>query len=220
MAYSDSYFATRETWRDWRIEARELMRLARVMRDVRVLEIGCGGGGLLRLLRERGARTVGVDTSKDALRLARKRVRVGDFSPLLPLSPSPRHSFTSAKMARYHSALTPSTRSSVSMSSNICLMWMPHCASGGACSSCMDGLRSQHPTRATPIQRTLPTRITRASFLPTNCATWLRAQVFLSSSALRFSHFSRACAHCARSASSRTAFFDACRTLQRAGARL
>ncbi len=73
MSYSESYFTTREIWRDWRIEARELLRLARVARDTRVLEIGCGGGGLLRLLRERGARAVGVDTLESALELARDR---------------------------------------------------------------------------------------------------------------------------------------------------
>jgi SAM-dependent methyltransferase len=73
MTYSDSYFTTRETWRDWRIEARELMRLARLLRDVRVLEIGCGGGGLLRMLRECGTRAVGVDLLESALELARER---------------------------------------------------------------------------------------------------------------------------------------------------
>lgn len=85
MGYSDSYFATRETWRDWRSEAHELMRLTRVTRDARVLEIGCGGGGMLRLLRERGARAVGVDVLADALRLASERGREresgGFFSP-------------------------------------------------------------------------------------------------------------------------------------------
>jgi SAM-dependent methyltransferase len=73
LGYSESYFTTRESWRDWRIEARELLRLARVTRDTRVLEIGCGGGGLVRLLRERGARVVGVDTQASALELARAR---------------------------------------------------------------------------------------------------------------------------------------------------
>lgn len=94
MIYSDSYFSTRETWRDWRIEARELMRLTRVTRDARVLEIGCGGGGLVRLLRERGARVVGVDTLDAALELARERLRsgtetrcVGDKEKNFALSP-------------------------------------------------------------------------------------------------------------------------------------
>lgn len=74
MGYPDSYFTTRETWRDWRIEARELVRLARVTRGARVLEIGCGSGGLLRMLVARGARVVGVDTSERALQLTRARV--------------------------------------------------------------------------------------------------------------------------------------------------
>lgn len=97
MAYSETYFTQRESWRDWRIEARELLRLARVTRESRVVEIGCGGGGLARMLRERGARVVGVDTLARALELAREkeweRGSAGEGetvtpSPLLPLSPS------------------------------------------------------------------------------------------------------------------------------------
>ena len=74
MAYSESYFTARESWRDWRIEARELIAMARVSKGTRVLEIGCGGGGLLRLLRERGAVAVGVDTLEIALDLAREKL--------------------------------------------------------------------------------------------------------------------------------------------------
>ncbi len=74
MAYSDDYFLTRESWRDWRIEARDLVRLARVERGMRVLEIGCGGGGVLRLLDQHGADAVGVDTLPGALALARRRL--------------------------------------------------------------------------------------------------------------------------------------------------
>jgi SAM-dependent methyltransferase len=73
MSYSESYFTARESWRDWRIEARQLINLARVSKGTRVLEIGCGGGGLLRLLRERGACAVGVDMLSIALNLARER---------------------------------------------------------------------------------------------------------------------------------------------------
>lgn len=74
MAYSDSYFITRESWCDWRIEARELVRLARVTRNACTLEIGCGSGGLLRMILARGAHAVGVDTSARAVQLARARV--------------------------------------------------------------------------------------------------------------------------------------------------
>jgi SAM-dependent methyltransferase len=73
MTYSPSYFSARESWRDWRIEARQLIDRARVSKGTRVLEIGCGGGGLLRLLHERGAVAVGIDTLEIALELARGR---------------------------------------------------------------------------------------------------------------------------------------------------
>ena len=73
MTYSEAYYTARESWRDWRIEARQLMDLARVSKGTRVLEIGCGGGGLLRLLRERGAVALGVDTLDVALELAKRR---------------------------------------------------------------------------------------------------------------------------------------------------
>lgn len=97
MTYSTDYFTARETWRDWRIEARELIRLAHVTPGARVLEIGCGGGGLLRMLRQTGARVVGVDTLEVALKLAQQRAwesgRQGEeeklsLSPLHRLSPS------------------------------------------------------------------------------------------------------------------------------------
>ncbi len=74
MAYSDAYFIARETWRDWRIEAQQLARLARVGQSMRVLEIGCGGGGLLRRLGEGGANAIGVDTLPGALGLAKARL--------------------------------------------------------------------------------------------------------------------------------------------------
>ena len=70
MSYQESYFTERESWLDWRIEARELIRLAHVNQGTRVLELGCGGGGLLRMLHERGAFAVGVDTLETALKLA------------------------------------------------------------------------------------------------------------------------------------------------------
>ncbi len=73
MAYDNHYYRARETWRDWRIEARELMDRARIDAGQRVLEIGCGGGGLLRLISARGAQAIGVDTQASALELAHRR---------------------------------------------------------------------------------------------------------------------------------------------------
>ncbi len=74
MAYDAAYFRSRETWRDWRIEAGELIRAAHIRHGSRVLEIGCGGGGLMRMLREKGAEVVGVDTLPAALDLAKKKL--------------------------------------------------------------------------------------------------------------------------------------------------
>ena len=93
MPYTDSYFIARESWRDWRIEANLLIDLARVSKGTRVLEIGCGGGGLLHLLCARGACAIGVDTLDDALNLARKRGEWREAksvqSGVSPLAPRP-----------------------------------------------------------------------------------------------------------------------------------
>lgn len=73
MSYSEEYFTVRESWRDWRIEAEHLISLGRVARGSCVLEVGCGGGGLLRLLSAAGAHAVGVDPLVVGLQLARRR---------------------------------------------------------------------------------------------------------------------------------------------------
>lgn len=87
MAYSDAYFVTRETWRDWRIEAQQLIRLARASPGMRVLEIGCGGGGLLRRLDEGGVVAVGADTLPTALSLAHARlIPSGHFVSLVQIA--------------------------------------------------------------------------------------------------------------------------------------
>lgn len=91
MTYTLEYFTAREGWRDWRLEAAHLMRLAGVGPGVRVLEVGCGGGGLLRMLAARGALVAGTEPLAPALELARQRVpgaglvRVGD-GPELPFA--------------------------------------------------------------------------------------------------------------------------------------
>jgi SAM-dependent methyltransferase len=69
--YEESYYRSREAWPDFRREAESLLSLARVGRESRVLELGCGGGELLERARSSAAFVVGVDLSPEALRLAR-----------------------------------------------------------------------------------------------------------------------------------------------------
>jgi cyclopropane fatty-acyl-phospholipid synthase-like methyltransferase len=54
MAYDENYFRTRELGAIGGSK-RELIQ-QRDHRDSKVLEIGCGGGGLMRMLRKRGQR--------------------------------------------------------------------------------------------------------------------------------------------------------------------
>lgn len=70
LDYDRSYYCSRESWPDFRIEARELVGLARLHSQARVLEVGCGGGELLRRLTPRVRLAVGVDLSPAGLLLA------------------------------------------------------------------------------------------------------------------------------------------------------
>ena len=72
--YSHSYYRSRESWPDFRLEADALLRLARLCPAARVLEVGCGSGGLLRRMGQRARLAVGVDLSWEGLSLARDRV--------------------------------------------------------------------------------------------------------------------------------------------------
>jgi SAM-dependent methyltransferase len=92
MPYSPEYFTARESWRDWRIEARNLITRARVSQGTRVLEIGCGGGGLLRWLGAHGARAVGVDTLAIALNRAREKLDADEHGQTRIKQKSPRSS--------------------------------------------------------------------------------------------------------------------------------
>ncbi len=72
MESASEYYAARETWRDWRVEANLLIRLAHIAPGKRVLEVGCGGGGLVRSLGH-SVFAVGTDISGQALALAQTR---------------------------------------------------------------------------------------------------------------------------------------------------
>ncbi len=77
MCYGDDYYLDRETWPDFRMEARALLRLAHPLPGARVLEVGCGSGELLRQLRRVTRVTVGIDVSPSVLRLAARSLADG-----------------------------------------------------------------------------------------------------------------------------------------------
>lgn len=73
--YDEGYYRQREQTRDFRAEADILLRLLRLEPGCRVLEVGCGGGGLLARLESEGYAAVGVDLLDDAVSAAKKMVR-------------------------------------------------------------------------------------------------------------------------------------------------
>lgn len=71
--YQQSYYRGREAWPDFRAEIAAILRLARLSPGSAVLDVGCGSGELLRLLRMAAGRAVGVDLSLTGLAIARDR---------------------------------------------------------------------------------------------------------------------------------------------------
>ena len=57
----------------------EAIRRVGIAAGQRVLEVGCGTGVFLRLAADRGARTCGLDASRELLELARRRVPEADL---------------------------------------------------------------------------------------------------------------------------------------------
>jgi len=71
--YGERYYQDREAWPDFRAEIEAILRLAGLSRESRVLELGCGGGELLRRLERRARLAVGVDLASAGLRLAQRK---------------------------------------------------------------------------------------------------------------------------------------------------
>jgi len=74
--YKEDYFLGREVWPDFRMELRAVLDLARLTAALRVLEVGCGSGELLRSLAGSARFAVGVDLSAAGLGIARGKAPV------------------------------------------------------------------------------------------------------------------------------------------------
>jgi SAM-dependent methyltransferase len=72
--YDEGYYRDREQTRDFRTETDVLIRLLRLRPGCRVLEVGCGGGGLLSRLEKDGYEATGIDLLDEAVEAARKLV--------------------------------------------------------------------------------------------------------------------------------------------------
>jgi SAM-dependent methyltransferase len=70
--YDEGYYRYREATRDFSIEAELIFRMLDTSLNVRVLEVGCGGGALLAFMREHGLDPTGSDLLPEAVRLARE----------------------------------------------------------------------------------------------------------------------------------------------------
>lgn len=69
--YDEGYYRSRESTRDFLIEAALLYEMLRPPSDSRILEVGCGGGGFLAYLESKGHRPFGVDLLQEAVEAAR-----------------------------------------------------------------------------------------------------------------------------------------------------
>jgi len=79
-AYSAEYYRERQRCPFLRIEVAQALQLVDPRPGERLLELGCGAGALLAAAASRGARAVGIDVNRGALRLAAGEARVLEAS--------------------------------------------------------------------------------------------------------------------------------------------
>src|SRR5205807_1259837 len=63
-----------------------------------LLDVGCGGGLFLGMMRERGFRVIGLDNSRDAAAIAWRRQQAPSVCALLEQAPFPRQSVAGLTM--------------------------------------------------------------------------------------------------------------------------
>ena len=88
MAYSQEYYANRDQYPMWRVEAKVARELVGPAAAGTVVDLGCGSGELLRVIRPKFG--IGIDLNDQAIQLARAtsksyEFRLGDATnPALP----------------------------------------------------------------------------------------------------------------------------------------
>ena len=66
--------------KDWRYKS--LFSLVRLGNNQKVLDVGCGRGDFLSLVKEKGARPFGIDIDKEAIKTAKNRLKVDEIKVL------------------------------------------------------------------------------------------------------------------------------------------
>ena len=66
--------------KEWRYKS--LFSLVRLGNNQKVLDVGCGRGDFLSLVKEKGARPFGIDIDKEAIKTAKNRLKVDEIKVL------------------------------------------------------------------------------------------------------------------------------------------
>jgi SAM-dependent methyltransferase len=77
--YDEGYYRSRESTRDFLIEAKLLYEMLEPSPDSDILEVGCGGGGFLAFLESKGHRPSGIDLLDEAAAAARRVAPASDI---------------------------------------------------------------------------------------------------------------------------------------------
>ena len=78
--YHHRSYQVKSPEKDWRYKS--LFSLVRLGNNQKVLDVGCGRGDFLSLVKEKGARPFGIDIDKEAIKTAKNRLKVDEIKVL------------------------------------------------------------------------------------------------------------------------------------------
>lgn len=76
---ADIYEADKSRKALFEIEERHLLHILPSLKNKKVLDVGCGTGRWTRKFLRKGAKTIGIDNSKEMIEIAREKTRNSDF---------------------------------------------------------------------------------------------------------------------------------------------